>query len=254
MELTSRKNDTVRRFKELIRDKKMRTQQGVFVIEGDHQCGEAVTAKLDIRFVLITEKARAKYPQTAERLIDASEGYAVISEDIAEYISDTKAPQGMFAEVSMKNIDPVKGNRLVLLDGVQDPGNVGTVIRTAEALGIDAVVLSTGCADVYSPKTLRSSMGSVFRIPCITCDLAEMITSLRAEGYTVYGSMLDDTAQRLGEVEFPEKVAVVIGSEGAGISDAVKNSCTGGLYIPITGAESLNAAVAASIILWELSK
>ncbi len=254
MEFTSRKNDTVRRFRELARDKKLRDREGVFVIEGDHLCSEALAAGLDIRFALITEKAMVKYPHCAERLKLSAAELAVISEDIAEYISDTKAPQGLFAEASKQKCESVSGRRLVLLDGVQDPGNVGTIIRTAEALGINGAVLSEGCADIWSPKTLRASMGSVFRLPCISCDLAEMITSLKNEGYTVYGSMLDETAQKLTETMFPEKAAVVIGSEGGGISENAKNVCSGGLYIPISGAESLNAASAASIILWELSK
>lgn len=254
MELTSRKNDVVRVFRGLAREKKLREERGSFVIEGDHLCGEAVAAGLDIRYALITERARERYPQTAQALISGAAQYAVISEDIAEYISDTKAPQGLFAEVARPAAATSHNGRLVLLDGVQDPGNVGTIIRTAEALGLGGVLLSSDCADVYSPKTLRASMGSVFRLTCISCDIPQMITSLKDEGYSVFGSMLDETAQRLGEILFPERSAVVIGSEGRGISDEVKEACTGGLYIPISGAESLNAAAAASIILWELSK
>ncbi len=253
MELTSRKNDIVRRFRELLRDKKQRDAQSVFVAEGDHLCKEAVQSGLGISFALVTEKAMAKYP-AAQELIAAADGYAVISEDIAEYISDTRTPQGLFAEISRRACGDVPQGKLVMLDGVQDPGNVGTIIRTAEALGIKGVLLSPACADVYSPKTLRASMGSVFRVPCITCDIPQMITTLRAQGYDVYGSMLDATAKKLGDISFSERSAVVIGSEGSGISDATKIACTGGLYIPISGAESLNAAAAASIILWELSK
>ncbi len=254
MTLTSRKNDTVRRFRELQRDKKMRDSEGVFIAEGDHLCGEAVKANAEIRYALLTEKAQGKYPEAARALMTSAAEYAVISDDIAEYISDTKAPQGLFAEIAKKPQGDVPSGKLVLLDGVQDPGNVGTIIRTAEALGIKGVLLSDKCADIYSPKTLRASMGSVFRLPCISCGLAQTIASLREQGYTVYGAMLDDTAKKLGEASFSEKSAVVIGSEGRGISDDVKNICTGGLYIPITGAESLNAAVAAAMILWELSK
>lgn len=253
MELTSRKNDIVRRFRELSRDKKLRDMQGVFVAEGDHLCKEAVQSGLEISFALATERALKKYPAATE-LISAAKGYAVISEDIAEYISDTKAPQGLFAEIRRSAASQVPSGKLVLLDGVQDPGNVGTIIRTAEALGIKGVLLSPACADVYSPKTLRASMGSVFRLPCVVCDIPQMITALRNDGYTVYGSMLDETAQRLGDISFCDKSAVVIGSEGSGISEETKSACTGGLYIPISGAESLNAAAAASMILWELSK
>ena len=254
MTLTSRKNDIVRRFRELQRDKKMRDSEGVFIAEGDHLCGEATMAGAEIRYALITEKAQVKYPDAAKALIASAKDYAVISDDIAEYISDTKAPQGLFAEIVKRPQSDVPSGKLVLLDGVQDPGNVGTIIRTAEALGIKGVLLSDKCADIYSPKTLRASMGSIFRLPCIGCALSETIVALRENGYTVYGAMLDETAKKLGEVSFDERSAVVIGSEGRGISDEVKNACTGGLYIPITGAESLNAAAAAAMILWELSK
>lgn len=254
MTLTSRKNDIVRRFRELSRDKKQRDTEGVFVAEGDHLCGEAVNSGLRIRYALITEKAMKKYPKAAEALAAAAAEYAVITEDIAEYISDTKAPQGLFAEIEKRSQSDIPEGRLVLLDGVQDPGNVGTIIRTAEALGIKAVLLSDKCADIYSPKTLRASMGSVFRLPCIGCELSQTILSLKGSGYTVYGAMLDDTAKKLGEISFDDKSAVVIGSEGRGISDEVKKACTGGLYIPITGAESLNAAAAAAMIIWELAR
>ena len=254
MELTSRKNDTVRRFRELAKDKKLRDEQGVFVIEGDHLCSEAVGCGLEIITVLFTEKAREKYPQAVEKLVAAAESLAVISQDIAEYISDTKAPQGLFAEVRRKACTELPDGRLVILDGVQDPGNVGTIIRTAEAFGIKGVILSPKCADVFSPKVLRASMGSVFRLPCVIGNVPDMIRSVRENGYDVYGSMLDESAQKLGDIRFGEKAAVVIGSEGSGITEETKTACTGGLYIPITGAESLNAAAAATVMIWELSK
>lgn len=254
MELTSRKNDTVRRFRELARDKKLRDEQGVFVIEGDHLCTEAVECGLDIVMALYTEKAKEKYPAAVEMLVASAKSSAVISQDIAEYISDTKAPQGLFAEVRRRESTMLPEGRLVILDGVQDPGNVGTIIRTAEAFGIRGVLLCTKCADVYSPKVLRASMGSVFRLPCIVCDVPQRITALRGSGYDVYGSMLDENAQKLGDIRFGEKAAVVIGSEGSGITEETKAACTGGLYIPITGAESLNAAAAATVMIWELSK
>ncbi len=254
MELTSRKNDIVRRFKELAKDKKLREELGVFVIEGDHLCSEAVSCGLEIATFLYTEKAREKYPQAAEKLAASADMSAVISADIAEYISDTKAPQGLFAEVRFKAAEQASCGRLVMLDGVQDPGNVGTIIRTAEAFGIGGVLLSPKCADIYSPKVLRASMGSVFRLPCRVCDIPQEIRSLRESGYEVYGSMLDETAQKLGDIRFGKMAAVVIGSEGSGITEEAKSACTGGLYIPITGAESLNAAAAATVMIWELSK
>lgn len=254
MVITSRKNELVRRFRDLAREKKLRDSEGAFVVEGDHLCGEAARCGLELRAALLTERARVRYPETAAALERSGCAVTVISDDVAEYISDTKSPQGLFAEVKKPAPSEISGRRVVILDGVQDPGNVGTILRTAEALGIAGAYLSEDCADIWSPKTLRASMGSVLRLPCITADLAETITALRAEGVSVYGAILDDKAQRVDEIRFPERAAAVIGSEGRGISEAVRRVCTGGIYIPIAGAESLNAAAAAAIILWELSR
>lgn len=256
MVITSRKNDAVKRFRELLRSKSLRDSEALIAAEGDHLCGELVKCGYEIVFALITEKAQEKYPQTADTLCCAAAETAVISAELAEYISDTKAPQGLFA-LAKRRPAPVGfsgAKRLVLLDGVQDPGNVGTIVRTAEALGFDGAAMSQDCADIWSPKALRSSMGSALRLPCITGELTDIITTLKSDGFSVYGAMLDDTAARLGEIDFPEKAAVVIGSEGAGISRKVAALCSRAVYIPISGAESLNAAAAAAIILWELSK
>ena len=256
MVITSRKNDAVKRFRELLRSKSLRDSEKIIAAEGDHLCGELVKCGYEVSFALLTEKAQAKYPQTAGALSRSAAQLAVISDELAEYISDTKAPQGLFAlakrRTSAAHFSGWK--RVVLLDGVQDPGNVGTIVRTAEALGFDCAVMSPDCADVWSPKALRSSMGSALRLPCITGELTDIIKSLTAEGFSVYGAMLDDSAARLGGIEFPEKSAVVIGSEGSGISREVAALCSRAVYIPISGAESLNAAAAAAIILWELSK
>ena len=255
MVITSRKNDAVKRFRELLREKSVRDAQGVFAVEGDHLCGELAKSGYRIISVLTTERADEKYPQTAAFLRQKCSDVTVISGDVAEYISDTKAPQGLFAVAEKPVSHGVSGaRRLVLLDGVQDPGNVGTIIRTAEALGFGGAVLSPDCADIWAPKTLRASMGSVLRLPCVIGSMQEQVRALRADGFSVYGAMLDESAARLGEIEFPERAAVVIGSEGRGVSPAVAAECTRAVYIPISGAESLNAAAAAAIILWELSK
>ena len=255
MVITSRKNDAVKRFRELLREKSVRDAQGVFAVEGDHLCGELAKGGFRILTALMTENAAVKYPKTSAALGSAGE-VVVISQEIAEYISDTKAPQGLFAIAEKPHSGGIPDGavRLVLLDGVQDPGNVGTILRTAEALGFDGAALSPECADIWSPKTLRASMGSVFRLPCITGELPGIISGLKEMGFRVYGSMLDSSAAKLGELEFPERAAVVIGSEGAGISSATARACDQAVYIPISGAESLNAGAAAAILLWELSK
>ncbi len=262
--ITSRKNGSVRLMRELSRERSARESSGLFAAEGDHLCVELCRCSkadersgigFEIKLALYTEKAEKKYPDTVKTLGRCSEQCAVISEELAEYISDTKTPQGLFAAAVTPKAAAIPQNakRAVVLDGVQDPANVGTIIRTAEALGIDFAALGAGCADIWSPKTLRASMGSVFRLPCISGGAVEIISTLKKE-FSVYSAMLDESAARLGSFEFPEKSAVVIGSEGKGVSKEAADLCGGSVYIPISGAESLNAAAAAAIILWELSK
>ena len=255
--VSSRKNAKVRFLRQLLREKSTRDEHGVFAVEGDHLCGELVRSGLKITFAAYTEKAAEKYPGTAALLKENAKELAVITEDISEYISDTKSPQGLFAAAEIRGRHGSEGSvfgssagRIVILDGIQDPGNVGTIFRTSEALGIDGAVLLGACADVWSPKTLRASMGSVFRLPFLNCGPEELSELL--PDFTLFAAMLDKSAKKLGEVKFPEKSAVVIGSEGAGISAKVAGLCKEKIYIPIEKAESLNAAIAAAIILWEL--
>ena len=141
-----------------------------------------------------------------------------------------------------------------MLEGVQDPGNVGTVIRTANALGMDAVVLTGACADLYGPKTVRAAMGALLRQPVLTCTLDELMQLLRANGLKLYGAALTDTAQDLRCVPLTP-AAVAIGSEGRGLSAQLLAQCDGQIIIPMQpGAESLNAAVAAAVVMWEIAR
>lgn len=252
-EITSRKNQYARLLRELSGSAEKRRESGLFAVEGDHLCGEAVKLGLEAEVFLYTQKACEKYPKTVEMALKTAKKSFVISEEVSEYISDTKAPQGLFSAVGKRVCAiPENARKIVVLDGVQDPGNVGTVIRTAEALGFDGVAFTGKCADAFSPKTLRASMGSALRMAFGYADAG----SLRGmfAGFTFFAAMLDESAKRLGETVFPEKTAVVIGSEGSGVSKEIADCCDEKVYIPISGAESLNAAAAAAIILWEVSR
>lgn len=252
-EISSRKNQNVRFMKELLSSSECRRESRMFAVEGDHLCGETAELDFKIGLFMFTEKARAKYPKTVEKACEKAEKSLVITEEISEYISDTKAPQGLFAAVEKRSRDISENARkIVVLDGVQDPGNVGTIIRTAEALGIEGAVFTGKCADVFSPKTLRASMGSALRMPLGYADENNLREKLG--GFSIFAAMLDENAKKLGELDFPEKTAVVIGSEGSGVSPEIAALCDEKVYIPIKKAESLNAAAAAAIILWELSK
>lgn len=255
--VSSRKNASVRDLRAFLREKRVRDERGIFAVEGDHLCGELVGSGYKITLFAHTEKAAAKYPETAALLREKAKETIVITDELSEYISDTKSPQGLFAAAEIResgeSVFGKASKRIVVLDGVQDPGNVGTIIRTAEALGIDGVVLLNGCADILSPKTLRASMGSALRMRVLYAENAGELRGILPD-FVLYAAMPDKSAKRIGEAEFPEKTAIVIGSEGGGVSAEVANICDEKLYIPIKKAESLNAAAAAAIILWEITR
>ena len=139
---------------------------------------------------------------------------------------------------------------------LQDPGNVGTIIRTAEAMGLDGVIMTSDCPDIYSPKVLRSTMGSAFRLPIYVCtDPIETLDLLHNKGFSSYAAILDENSLTLGDFKFPDKSVALIGNEANGLKDVVVEMCQNSLMIPMRGnAESLNAASAANIIMWEMSK
>lgn len=250
--ITSRKNNDVRLMRALFRDVNERRETSLFAVEGDHLCGELSDHVDSVDLFLYTERAAQKYPETLKKVLAKSLRAFVITEELSEYISDTKSPQGLFAAAGMFCREMSENPRkAVILDRVQDPGNVGTIIRAAEAFGIDSVMLYGGCADAFSPKAVRASMGSVFRVNIKLGSYPEEVR-LVYPSFKIYAAMLDGSANRLGKVIFPEKTAIVIGSEGSGISPEISAICDEKIYIPISGAESLNAAMAAAVIMWEM--
>lgn len=257
MIIESRKNQTVVKSRGLIGEKKIRDREGLIAAEGVKLCEEAINAGLIPEYAVFSEDAEKKFPEIKKSLSEKCAVFTVTNE-IYAYLSSQKSPQGIFLAAKLldksKNIDRIiEKDKIILLDGIQDSGNMGTIIRTAEAFGIGGAVLSPDCADPYSPKTLRASMGSAFRLPVITLPLEETAGMLKEKGFALYAAMLDESARRLGEFEFSGKTALVIGNEGHGVSEAVAGVCEK-LYIPIRTAESLNAAIAAAIICYELSK
>ena len=256
MKITSRKNQLVTTSKGLLREKKLREEEGLFAVEGAKLCLEALSAGITPRWALVSETAGEKFVEAVGE-IEQSCAVTVVSDDVYGYLSEQKSPQGIFlaGEILDKsvNLDRIlSSDKILLLDCVQDSGNLGTMLRTAEALGIGGVLLGEGCADVWSPKTLRASMGSAFRLPACLMDTAAAVTAARDKGFAVYAAMLDETAHKLGSFSFPKKSAVVIGNEGHGVSQEAAELCQK-LYIPIQGAESLNAAAACAIICWQMT-
>ena len=245
--LTSLKNPKVLSWRSL-KDRKGRKETGCFLVEGRKMVEEALRSHFPVEAVLADEGRLAELS-----LPDNVPMYA-LPEHVLAAVCDTKTPQGVAAVVRMIN-NAALGSRLVALDGVQDPGNVGTIIRTADAAGLDGVLLSAQCADAFSPKVLRATMGRVFRMGLrVTEDLPGELNRLKQEGFSVLSSQLDG-APFYEREPVGERFCLVIGSEGNGVTPEVQQLATHRVKLPMRGgAESLNAAVAAGIMMYELMR
>ena len=229
--------------------KKRRDEEGLFFFEGIKLLREAKRENVGIKTVFATSEAIAAY---GEELFGDFETVEV-SGGVYEKLTTENAPQGVFTVARYFAAEREKTGLSIILDAVADPGNLGTIIRCADAFGVEKIYLGDGCADVYNPKTVRAAMGSVFRVPVSRCDIEETIKTLAGNGYSVYAAMLDDGSESIENVEKDADVAFVIGNEGHGVSEQVRLACTGSVIIPMKedSAESLNASVAAAILMWE---
>ena len=247
--ITSLKNPRVIQWRSL-KDRKGRKETGCFLVEGYKMVQEAVHSRFPIEALLFSEN-RMNDRDTSEIPFPVY----LLPDNVLAAVCNTMTPQGIAAIVRMTEASGA-GERLVVLDGVQDPGNVGTIIRTADAAGFDGVLLSAQCADVFGPKALRATMGSVFRMPLrVTDNLPAALEGLKAEGYSVLSSQLDGEPFDEVAPAIPEPFALVIGSEGNGVTDPVRALATHRVALPMRGgAESLNAAVAAGIMMYGLMR
>ena len=246
--ITSRKNRIVSHFRSVAADSAYRRECGEFICDGEKTLREAISFGADIKYVLWKENASGiVLPETAQQFTAPA--------DLFEYASPLKSSPGPVFTVKMpeRNSDS-KIERAIVLENLQDPGNVGTVIRTANAFDIDAVILVGACADLYNPKTVRASMGAIFRQRVMEMNISELKSYLSECGLPLYGAALSDKAENMRKIDF-KYAAVAIGSEGRGLSRELLNVCDGELIIPMNpDSESLNAAVAASVFMWEMSK
>lgn len=232
--ITSVTNKTI---KELIKLKQKKYRDEYYLVEGDHLVEEAL--KSDVVELLISTK-------------EISSGHEVmlVSEEVMAKLAFTKAPQSIMAKC--RRVDKqeiIDGNRYLLLDSLQDPGNIGTLIRTALAFGIDQVILSHECVELYNDKLLRSMQGAHFHISCIYKSLDETIDILKEKGVFVVGSSLDNGVD-INQVSRHDKMALIVGNEGNGMSKDILAKTDKNVYIPISGIESLNVAIAGSIMMY----
>ena len=250
--ITSAKNPRIQHLREL-RSAKARRERGLFLVEGEVMIREALKCGLKLREVAADEGREA----FAAELEAQGARVMLVNRSLLESICETQTPQGVCASFACPEPAalPDLPGRIVALDGVQDPGNVGTIWRTADAAGFEAVLLGAGSADPLSPKVQRAAMGSGFRLPyCPSAKLAEDLLALRERGYRVFASDLSG-ADFYDRPDAGEKFVLVIGNEARGISGAVREAADCRVKLPMRGgAESLNAAVAAGIMMYELMR
>ena len=267
-EITSRANATVM-WAASLKEKKYREKHGAFLAEGVKLVREAFFARLPITHVFIAEGKRDAV--LAELSLDALAQNArevpqviALSDACFEKISTEKAPQGVIAAIKyldfFKRIDKISSEeispRSLFLSSVRDPGNLGAIVRSAAAFGIDTIILSADSADIYHPKVLRAAMGTLFKISVLTVsEEVDFIRAQRALGRRFFAAELRENAVPLSSLALKETDVFIIGNEGHGIPTALSAACDGSVYIPIAvGVESLNASVAASVLLWEQYK
>lgn len=243
----SAKNPQIKQWKKLL-TKKERDKTGTFLVEGFHLVEEALLGDQIIEIIISENK---DLPPAWDF---GSISVTVVSADIIMQLSDTEAPQGIVAVCRSQetNMEIVNGNKLLLIDAVQDPGNLGTMIRTADAAGIDAVIVGEGSVDIYNPKVLRSAQGSHFHLPVIRGNLFDWMKKLKEDAIPIYGTALEN-AKQYTDINQSEKFALIVGNEGSGVNKELLAAATANLYIPILGkSESLNVAVATGILLYHL--
>ena len=252
--ITSKNNNLIKDTKKLFTSSKFRNENGLFVLEGARLCFDVLNSVYEVENLFFTEDMLSKYADKINDLSQKSNKAYIISPEISQKLSETKSPQGIFAVIKMQpNDNHITGEKLIVLDNVQDPSNVGAIIRSAEALGIDSIISYNGC-DLYNPKAIRASMGSVLRMNVYqTDDLVLVLNDLKKDGYRIYSTVPDRNATNITDVDFTVKSACVIGNEANGVEQEIKNCSDLLITIPMLGrAESLNASVAASITMWEM--
>lgn len=269
--ITSRANSTVK-WASSLSDKKGRSAARSFIADGVKLTLEALGAKLPVTHIFVSESRKNEFLPRLDAFYDMAEfeetNVIFVSDGVFEKISTEKAPQGVISVIKyldfFNNVDIIykeefflkEDERAIILHSVRDPSNLGSVIRSAVAFGTDHIILTDDCADIYNPKTVRSAMGSLFKVRVTTVrDLSSFIGAAKASGRRVYAAELNERAVALDVLGLASSDLVMIGNEGHGIPAEVSDLCDGSIYIPISDrTESLNASVAAAIFMWEQRK
>ena len=243
MIITSLDNDNVKKWKKLCK-KKYRDEFGIYLVEGEHLVEEAYKSGV-LDKVIVLDGESYSY-----------DNIIYVSYEVMKAISSLDTPNRIMGVCKKKESSELVGKKYLLLDGVQDPGNLGTIVRSAVAFNIDTIVLSDDTVDLYNPKVLRSTQGMIFHTNIIECDLVDVINELHSNDITVYGTDVNNgiDARELSSLD-KTSFALVMGNEGNGVRKEIKELCDKNLYINMNeNVESLNVGVATSILLYELGR
>lgn len=248
--VTSRANPLLARIRKLNAKRACRREEGAFAAEGPKLLDEALRWGAKVEAVVCAPGVNLPELPETTRVVE-------VPDSLLTSVADTQTPQGVVFLCKGNPLvipDNLNGSRYLILDGVQDPGNVGTIWRTADAFGADALILCNGCADPWNPKTVRSTMGAVFRLPAWECMLEGAADRLSRAGIPLYAAALREDTADVRAVAL-SRAAVIIGSEGRGVSDTALALCQRTIKIPMRErCESLNAAAAAAVALWEMAR
>ena len=269
--ISSRNNNFVK-WASALDDKKNRNSEGYFMAEGVKLTVEALDAGLPVDYIIICEEKKNEILQKISKYLHCEKyekcQIVTVTDGVFEKISTEKSPQGVISIIKhldfFRKMDIIYKEeffsrayeRVILLSSVRDPGNLGAVIRSAVAFGVDHVILTADSADLYNPKTVRSAMGSLFRVKAtVVSDFTSVIRALQDSGRRVFAAELSECAVSVSEARLRSTDAVIIGNEGHGIPTDISSVCDGSVYIPISHkTESLNASVAAAVFMWEMGK
>jgi RNA methyltransferase, TrmH family len=245
--IESVKNQKVKQWRKL-QTKKEREATGTFMIEGLHLVEEALKTKEMIKDLIVSEDTTLPTHWNVDQL-----NIILVTKEVMKAISDTEAPQGIAAICEFqKQHEADSWEKVLFVDGVQDPGNLGTIIRTADAAGIDGIILGEGTVDHYNSKVIRSSQGSIFHLPIVNGNLMEWFQVYNEKQIPIYGTSLQNGVS-YREATPTEQFCLIIGNEGSGVDRELLQKTTKNLYIPIYGgAESLNVGIATGILLYHL--
>ncbi len=234
--ITSAQNARVKAWTAL-HQKKERDRTGLFLVEGEHLISEALRAGA-VQTVLTDTQSPFVFEHTIE-----------VTPQIMHKVSANVSDVHLIAVCKQKTESPKRRRRMILLDGIQDPGNLGTIVRTAVSFGYDAVYCSKDTCDLYNEKAIRSTQGALFHIPVIRADLSDIRRELSAEGFEIVATSLEES-ETMAEIVPKEKMAFIFGNEGQGVSRKLQEDADRRLRIEMEGFESLNVAVAAGIVMY----